>query len=62
MVSPTRETDFLVTLRHQEGERLPTWLEAAETSGISELARFARTLREDLAAVQAALTLRYSYG
>ncbi|MFL5332590.1 MAG: ISL3 family transposase [Geminicoccaceae bacterium] len=54
--------DFLVMLRRREGARLPTWLEAAETSGISELARFASKLREDLAAVQEGLTLRYSNG
>ena len=54
--------DFLVMLRRREGERLPAWLEAAEASGISELERFARTLREDLAAVQAGLTLRHSNG
>jgi len=54
--------DFLVMVRRREGERLPTWLEAAEASGIGELERFARTLREDLAAVQAGLTLRHSNG
>ena len=54
--------DFLVMLRRREGERLPAWLEAAEASGISELERFARTLREDLAAVQAGQTLRHSNG
>jgi transposase len=54
--------DFLVMVRRREGERLPVWLEAAEASGIGELERFARTLREDLAAVQAGLTLRHSNG
>jgi transposase len=54
--------DFLAMLRRREGARLPAWLEAAETSGISELKRFASTLREDLAAVQEGLTLRYSNG
>ena len=55
-------TDFLVMLRRREGSRLPAWLEAAETSGISELERFASKLREDVAAVQEGLTLRYSNG
>lgn len=52
--------DFLVMLRRREGERLPAWLAAAEGSGIDDLARFARKLRTDLAAVQAGLTLRQS--
>lgn len=54
--------DFLVMLRRREGARLPEWLAAAEASGIDELVRFAGTLREDRAAVQAGLTLRYSNG
>jgi len=54
--------DFLIMLRRREGERLPIWLDAAETSGIDELARFARKLRTDLAAVQAGLTLCLSNG
>jgi transposase len=54
--------NFLLMLRRREGERLPAWLDQAETSGIDELARFARKLRTDLAAVQAGLTLRWSNG
>jgi transposase len=54
--------DFLTMLRRREGERLPVWLDAAEASGIGDLARFARKLRSDLAAVQAGLTLRHSNG
>jgi transposase len=54
--------DFLSMLRRREGERLPAWLDAAEASGIGELKRFASKLREDHAAVQAGLTLRYSNG
>jgi transposase len=54
--------DFLAMLRQREGERLPAWLVAAETSGIDDLARFARKLRADLAAVQAGLTVRQSNG
>jgi transposase len=54
--------DFLLMLRRREGERLPAWLEAAEASGIADLARFARKIRGDAAAVQAGLTLRHSNG
>ena len=54
--------DFLVMLRRREGERLPAWLDRAETSGIDDLTRFAGKLRTDLAAVQAGLTLRQSNG
>jgi transposase len=54
--------DFLLMLRRREGDRLPTWLDAAEASGIGDLARFARKLRDDAAAVQAGLTLRHSNG
>jgi len=54
--------DFLGMLRRREGDRLPAWLDRAEASGIDDLARFARKLRSDLAAVQAGLTLRHSNG
>ena len=54
--------DFLVMLRRREGERLPAWLDAAEASGIDDLARFAGKLRADQDAVQAGLTLRHSNG
>jgi transposase len=54
--------DFLVMLRRREGERLPTWLERAAHCAVPDLARFAAKLREDHAAVQAGLTLRYSNG
>jgi transposase len=54
--------DFLVMLRQREGERLPAWLDRAGASGVGDLARFARTPREDHVAVQAGLTLRWSNG
>ncbi len=54
--------DFLVMLRRREGDRLPAWLDEASRSGIGELERFAATLRTDLAAVRAGLTLRHSNG
>src|SRR5215211_7601217 len=54
--------DFLLMLRRREGDRLPPWLDEAAASGIDELARLAATLRNDLAAVQAGMTLRHSNG
>jgi transposase len=54
--------DFLLMLRRREGTRLTAWLDAAETSGIDDLTRFAGKLRTDHAAVQAGLTLRHSNG
>jgi transposase len=54
--------DFLLMLRRREGARLPAWPERAEASGVGDLARFARKLREDHDAVQAGLTLRWSNG
>lgn len=53
---------FHVMLRGREGERLPAGLDAAEASGIGDLARFARQIRDDAAAAQAGLTLRPSNG
>ncbi len=52
----------LVMLRRREGERRPTWLAVAETSGIDDLKRFAGKLRTDLATVRAGLTVRQSNG
>jgi hypothetical protein len=52
----------LAVLRRREGDRLPSWLDAAEASGMGDLARFARTLREDRVAVQAGPKLRWSNG
>jgi len=54
--------EFLGMLRRREGDRLPAWLDKAAASGIAELARLAATLRNDLAAVRAGLTLRHSNG
>ena len=54
--------DFLVMLRRREGERLAAWLDAAEASGIGDLARLAGKLRADRDAVQAGLTLCHSNG
>jgi transposase len=54
--------DFLVMLRRREGARLAAWLDAAEASGIDDLARFAGKLRADQDAARAGLTLRWSNG
>lgn len=54
--------EFLMMLRRREGDRFPAWLDAAETSSVDELKRFAGKLRTDHDAVQAGLTLRQSNG
>jgi transposase len=48
---------FADMVRNKDGSRLDGWLDAAATSG---LASFARGLRQDLAAVPAALELPWS--
>ena len=49
-------------LRPQPCPQLAAWLDTAAASGIGDLERFAAKLRNDLAAVQAGLTLRHSNG
>jgi transposase len=53
---------FLAMLRERRGSDLVAWITAATDSGIDALARFARGLQEDLAAVTAGLTLSWSNG
>jgi transposase len=53
---------FLTMVRERRGYDLGTWMAEAIDSGIAELARFARGLQEDLAAVTAGLTLQWSNG
>jgi transposase len=53
---------FLAMLRERRGSDLTAWITAATASGIDALARFARGLQEDLAAVTAGLTLSWSNG
>lgn len=53
---------FLAIVRERRGADLEAWMAEATHSGIDELARFARGLQEDLAAVKAALTLAWSNG
>jgi transposase len=53
---------FLAMVRERRGRDLEAWITAATDSGSDALARFARGLREDLAAVTAGLTLAWSNG
>jgi transposase len=53
---------FLAIIRERRGHELGAWMTEAIESGIAELARFARGLQEDLAAVKAGLTLAWSNG
>jgi transposase len=51
---------FLAIVRERRGRDLETWITAATASGVEALARFARGLWDDLAAVTAGLTLDWS--
>jgi transposase len=53
---------FLTLVRERRGRDLEAWITAATDSGLDALARFARGLQEDLAAVTAGLTLAWSNG
>ncbi len=54
--------EFLRMVRERQGEGLDAWIEAAATSEVAELRRFALGLHSDAAAVHAGLTLSYSNG
>jgi transposase len=53
---------FLTLMRERRGENLAAWRTQATDSGIEPLARFAAGLQDDLAAIQAGLTLPWSNG
>jgi transposase len=53
---------FLAMVRERRGAHLKAWMAEAMHSGIDALARFARGLQGDLAAVTAGLTLPWSNG
>jgi transposase len=53
---------FLAIVRGRRGADLESWMAETINSGLEALARFARGLREDLAAVTAGLTLAWSNG
>jgi transposase len=54
--------DFAALVRQRQPTRLDLWLARAATSALPPFRRFARGLRADLAAVQAAVTLPWSQG
>jgi transposase len=53
---------FLALVRERRGHDLEAWMTKTIRSGNEALARFAQGLQEDLAAVQAGLTLPWSNG
>ena len=53
---------FLALVRERRGDALAAWMTETSASGIAALVRFAQGLQEDLAAVQAGLTLPWSNG
>lgn len=54
--------EFADMARKRTGRRFIAWLTRATTSGITELNRFARSLTDDRAAVEAGLSLEWSNG
>jgi transposase len=54
--------EFAVMVRERSGSKLDAWLERAGASGIAAVRNFAASLRQDYAAVKAALTLPWSNG
>jgi transposase len=53
---------FLVLVRERRGEDLTAWMAEVTCSRISELARFAHGLQDDLVAIKAGVTLEWSNG
>lgn len=53
---------FLTLVRERRGEDLETWRAQAMNSGVEALAQFAEGMQDDLAAIQAGLTLPWSNG
>jgi transposase len=58
----TLARDFAGLIRQRQPTRLEPWLACAATSALPPFRRFAKGLRADLAAVQAAVTLPWSQG
>jgi transposase len=54
--------EFRRMIKNRDGKTLKDWFVKVEQSGISELARFAKGLREDEAAVQASMKYDWSNG
>jgi transposase len=53
---------FVIMIKERKAERLSTWLQDCQTSGITELVHFAQGLGKEGSALHAALTLPYSNG
>lgn len=53
---------FLALIRQRDASALDPWLDDAGASGVVELRRFPASLRQDYAAVRAALELPWSNG
>lgn len=53
---------FMQLVRQLQGHKLDEWLEKAKSSGISELANFAKSLERDYEAVKNGLTQKWSNG
>ena len=53
---------FQKMVRERQGEMLPTWLESVEQSPVPAMRRFAAGIRQDYAAVAAALAYDWSNG
>ncbi len=53
---------FLILVRERRGKDLEAWRAQAMSSGVEPLARFAEGMQDDLAAIQAGLTLPWSNG
>ena len=54
--------DFAVLVRKRQPEQLEGWLERAQQSGVHAFVNLAKSVRQDEAAVRAALTLPWSNG
>ena len=54
--------EFAEMVRERKPEILESWLQKASDSGYRSWRNFAKSLKQDLAAVQAALTLDWSNG
>lgn len=57
-----RAQQFRLMVRHHEATTLDLWLEACDRSNVSDLITFAAGIRQDYAAVRAALTTQWSNG
>lgn len=54
--------EFTTMVRHRQGHLLRDWIQKAELSGPEAIGVFANSVRQDLPAVTAGLTLSYSSG